>query len=97
MRLRSDHFLDGVIGCRIEIGGDSLGENGGIIVCGGGEFLLQLGVPVVLDIIVCSTWEMRCYDRPPASYVGVECEDDLIFFICKTAVFDVWSEIIQPS
>lgn len=26
------------------------------------ELLLQLGVPVVLDIVVSSSWQLGCYD-----------------------------------
>lgn len=31
----------------------------------GEPFLLQLGVPVVLDVVVRSSGQLRCYDRPP--------------------------------
>lgn len=30
------------------------------------ELLLQLCVPVVLDIIICPSWKLGCYDGPPA-------------------------------
>jgi len=29
------------------------------------ELLLQLGVPVVLDVVVCSPRQLRCNDGPP--------------------------------
>jgi hypothetical protein len=30
------------------------------------DLFLQLCVPVVLYVVVCSSWQLRCYDRPPA-------------------------------
>jgi hypothetical protein len=30
------------------------------------EFLLELCVPVVLDIIVSPSWQLSCYNWPPA-------------------------------
>ena len=29
-----------------------------------GELLLKVGVPMILDLIVCSFWQLLCYHRP---------------------------------
>jgi hypothetical protein len=34
------------------------------------ELLLELGVPVVLDVIVCPSRQLRRDDRPPASMLA---------------------------
>lgn len=62
----------------------------------GEPFLLQLGVPVVLDVVVRSSGQLRCYDRPPASYFVVEIAYDIIFIFSETTMLDIWSQIIEP-
>jgi hypothetical protein len=44
----------------------AVGGGGRVQAIGKHELLLELSVPVVLDVVVCPPWELRRDDRPPA-------------------------------
>lgn len=58
--------------------------------------LLQLSVPVVLDIVIGSARQLRSYNGPPASDVVVETANDVVLFLGETSVLDVGPEVIEP-
>ena len=58
--------------------------------------LLELGVPVVLDVVVCAAGELGRDDGPPAADGSVEGADDAVLVVGVAAVPDVRAQVVEP-
>ncbi|CAL4894756.1 unnamed protein product [Urochloa decumbens] len=63
---------------------------------GGHGLLLELGVPVVLDVVVGPAGELGRDDGPPAPDGGVEGPDDPVLLLRVPAVLDVGAQVVEP-
>jgi hypothetical protein len=60
------------------------------------ELLLELGVPVILDVVVRPPRQLRRDDRPPAPDGGEEAADDPILVVGEVAVLYVGPQVVEP-
>jgi hypothetical protein len=67
-----------------------------VLVVHGQGLLLELGVPVVLDVVVRPAGQLGRDDGPPASDGVVEGADDEVLLLGVAAVLDVRAEVVQP-
>jgi len=61
------------------------------------KFSLQMRVPVVLYLVVRSSWQTASYQRPPISKEGVRFENKIVFVFRKIPSFEIRAKIIYPS
>lgn len=60
------------------------------------ELLLDVSVPVILDLIVCSSREVRGYFRPSVAKLRMEVNDHFLFILGQKASLQVWPQVIGP-
>jgi hypothetical protein len=60
------------------------------------ETLLQMGVPHILDLIVCSSWQVRSNSRPSVPYKLIQFDDMIFLFGTKIPAFDVRFQVVRP-
>lgn len=60
------------------------------------EAFLEVGVPVVLDLIVSALWQAAGYGRPPVSESCMEVEYQLLLLLGEMATLDVWPQVVRP-
>lgn len=60
------------------------------------ELLLELGVPVVLDVVVGPPRKVRSDDGPPAPDGGEEVADDHVLLAGEVAVLYVGPQVVEP-
>nr|ACN31059.1 unknown [Zea mays] len=58
--------------------------------------LLELGVPVVLDVVIGPAGELGRDDRPPAADGAVERPNDPVLLVGVAAVLDVRPQVVEP-
>ena len=58
--------------------------------------LLELGVPVVLDVVVRPARQLGRDDGPPAPDGVVEGADDPVLLLRVAAVLDVRAQVVEP-
>jgi hypothetical protein len=56
--------------------------------CGAEELLLQLGVPIVLDVVVGAPGQLRRDDRPPEMSCVIHADDELAYAFRSSCWFD---------
>uniref|UniRef100_A0A2P2JE36 Tannin-related R2R3 MYB transcription factor n=1 Tax=Rhizophora mucronata TaxID=61149 RepID=A0A2P2JE36_RHIMU len=61
------------------------------------KFLPNFSVPIILYLIVCSSWKPSSDEGPSVSQELVEPDDELLFINCYISSLDIRSEIVQPS
>jgi hypothetical protein len=62
----------------------------------GQSLLLELGVPVVLDVVVRPAGQFGGDDGPPAADGAVEGEDDPVLQFRVPAVLDIRAQVVEP-
>lgn len=55
------------------------------------QTFLDVSVPMVLDLIVCSSWYFTSYGRPFVAMNGVEVDDGIFLVLAKLSTFNVRS------
>jgi hypothetical protein len=69
-----------------------------VLLDGEGErLLLELGVPVVLDVVVRPAGQLGRDDGPPAADGAVEGADDPVLLLRVPAVLDVRAQVVEPA
>jgi hypothetical protein len=61
-----------------------------------GQLLLELGVPVVLDVVVRPPRQLRRDHRPPVADDGVQLDDGLLLGVRELAVLEVGPQVVGP-
>jgi hypothetical protein len=61
------------------------------------KFSLQIRVPVVLYLVIRSSWQTASYQRPPISKECVQFENKIVFIFRKIPTFQIRPKIIYPS
>jgi hypothetical protein len=61
------------------------------------KFSLQMRIPVVLYLVIRSSWQTPSYQRPLISKEGVQFENKIVFVFRKIPSFQIRAKIIYPS
>ena len=61
------------------------------------KLLLEVGVPVVLDVVVGSLREVRSNGGPPVAEQGLEVDDDAFLVGGEVAAADAGAEVVGPA
>lgn len=61
------------------------------------ELLLEVSVPVVFNVIVCSLWKVRSYGRPSVAKKSLKVNNHLLFMVSKIPSLNPRAKIISPS
>jgi hypothetical protein len=67
-----------------------------LLVVHGDGLLLELGVPVILDVVVRPAGQLGGDDGPPAPDGVVEGADDPVLLLRVAAVLDVRPQVVEP-
>jgi len=62
----------------------------------GDDLLLELGVPVVLDVVARTARQLGGDGGPPAPDGVVEGQDDPVLLLRVAAVLDVRAQVVEP-
>lgn len=61
------------------------------------HFALHGTVPMVLDRVVCPTWQVLSYFGPLVTKFCMLFDQGLILIVCPVTSFDVWIKVVVPS
>lgn len=53
--------------------------------------LAEMGVPMILDLVIGSTWKSSSNERPPVTEQGVHSNNEIILVRSYIPSLDVWS------